>query len=103
MSACLILQLDFTTLFQLFKSCQKLELKLFTLVTAFLYQVVLALLLLLFCGEELFNDVVDVGGLCESLARRKGETNRGYDLKMGGIKPSGRHVLYFSVLASTIY
>ena len=36
MSACLILQLDFTTLFQLFKSSQKLELKLFTLVTAFL-------------------------------------------------------------------
>ena len=49
MSAILILQLGFTTLFQLFRSCQKVEMKLSKLVAAVECQdFVLALVLFLF-------------------------------------------------------
>ena len=38
---------------------------------------------------ELFDYVVD-GGICERLAGGR-KPNDGHSLKMGGIKPSGRH------------
>ena len=48
------------------------------------------IVLVFISGVELFDYVVDGGGICKSMAGES-ERNRGYGLKMGAIKPSVRH------------
>ena len=92
-------KLDDETLFPLFESCHKVELKLSKLMTAVVWQdFVLALFFLLF-QEWIYLIMWQMGGIGKSLAGGR-KQNGGFGFKMGGIKPSGHHDIFKTIIYS---